>query len=136
MIVIDASAMIEALVGRDADDDLLDALQTSVHAPHLLDVETLSVLRGLTLGGKLSTEAADNARADYFALTIARYELHGLADRVWDLRRNYTTYDACYLALAEALEAPLYTCDHKLATVGDTASVLVFPRTHEVFVPT
>ena len=123
MIVIDASAMIEALVGREADNDLLDALQTSVHAPHLLDVEVLSVLRGLTLSGKLPPDAADQARADYFALTIARYEVYGLADRVWDLR-SYTTYDACYMALAEALDAPLYTCDHYRAEIA------AFPRTH------
>jgi predicted nucleic acid-binding protein len=130
MIVIDASAMIEALVGRDADNDLLDALQASVHAPHLLDVEVLSVLRGLTFSGKLAPHTADEARADYFAFTIARYEVYGLADRVWELRRNYTTYDACYLALAEALDAPLYTCDHKLASDGHRAEVLAFPRTH------
>jgi predicted nucleic acid-binding protein len=130
MIVIDASAMIEALVGRDADDELLDALQASVHAPHLLDVEVLSVLRSLTLSGKLASDTADQARADYFALTIARYEVHGLADRVWQLRRNYTTYDACYLALAEALDASLITCDHKLASDGHDADVSVFPRTH------
>jgi predicted nucleic acid-binding protein len=129
MIVIDASAMIEALVGRDADNDLLDALQASVHAPHLLDVEVLSVLRGLTLGRQLSPATADQARTDYFALTVARYEVHGLADRVWDLRSNYTTYDACYLALAEALDVPLYTCDHKLASDGHRAEILAFPRT-------
>jgi predicted nucleic acid-binding protein len=130
MIVIDASAMVEALVGRDADDELLDALQTSVHAPHLLDVEALSVLRGLTLAGKLKLGAAEQARTDYFALMIARYELPALADRVWALRQNHTVYDASYLALAEALEAPLYTCDRKLDTDGHDAEVLVFPRTH------
>lgn len=130
MIVIDASAMIEALVGRDVDDDLLNALETSVHAPHLLDVEVVSVMRGLTLAGKLDLQAAERARDDYFALTIARYELPGLADRVWALRRNYTTYDACYLALAEALEAPLYTCDHKLAAAAPDVEILAFPRTH------
>jgi predicted nucleic acid-binding protein len=65
-----------------------DALQTNVHAPHLLDVEVLSVLRGLTLSGKLPPDAAHHARADYFALTIARYEVCGLADRVWELRGN------------------------------------------------
>jgi predicted nucleic acid-binding protein len=69
-------------------------------------------------------------RNDYFSLTIARYELQGLADRVWQLRHNHTTYDACYLALAEALDAPLYTCDRKLHTDGHNAEVLVLPRTH------
>jgi predicted nucleic acid-binding protein len=130
VIIIDASAMIEALVGRDADDQLLDALQTNVHAPHLLDVEVLSVLHGLTLAGKLKPETAEQARNDYFSLTIARYELHGLAHRVWQLRHNHTTYDACYLALAEALQAPLYTCDRKLDTDAHSAEVLILPRTH------
>lgn len=131
MIVVDASSMVEALVGRDVDDGLLDALEGSVHGPHLLDVEVLSVLRGLTLSGKLSPEVAEAARTDYFALTIARYEVHGLADRIWGLRHNYTIYDACYVALAEALNAPLYTCDHKLAADGHTADVPVFPRSHQ-----
>jgi predicted nucleic acid-binding protein len=130
MIVIDASAMVEALVGRQADEELLDALQDDLHAPHLLDVEVLSVLRGLTLGGKLKPRAAEQARTDHFAFTIARYELAGLADRVWELRNNHTTYDACYLALAEALAAPLYTCDNKLAHDGHGAQVKLFPRSH------
>jgi len=130
VIVIDASAMIEALVGRDADNKLFDALQTNLHAPHLLDVEVLSVLRGLTLGGKLTSDAAEQARTDYFALTIARYELSGLAERVWDLRHGYTTYDASYLALAEVLRVPLYTCDRKLVGNAHHAEILVLTRTH------
>jgi predicted nucleic acid-binding protein len=130
MIVVDASAMVEALVGRDVDDELLDALGAELHAPHLLDIEVLSVLRGLGLSGKLKSQAAEQARIDYFAFTIVRYELHGLADRIWELRHNYTPYDACYLALAEAIEAPLYTCDHKLASDGHGAEVKGFPRTH------
>ena len=89
-----------------------------------------SVLRGLTLGGKLDVQAAEQARTDYFAFTIARYELHGLADRIRELATTHTTYDACYLALAEALGAPLYTCDRKLANDGHGAQVWAFPRTH------
>ena len=130
MIVIDASAMVEALVGRQVDDELLDALQGDLHAPHLLDVEVMSVLRGLTLSGKLKPRAAEQARTDHFAFAIARYEFAGLADRVWQLRNNHTTYDASYLTLAEALATPLYTCDHKLASGGHTAQVRIFPRSH------
>ncbi|TDD24618.1 type II toxin-antitoxin system VapC family toxin [Nonomuraea diastatica] len=128
MIVIDSSAMIEALTGREASMELLDALQASVHAPHLLDVEVLSTLRGLALGGKLTTIAAEQARADYLALSVSRYEIRGVADRIWELRHNYTAYDASYLALAEALEAPLFTCDGKLVGSGHNADVQVFPR--------
>lgn len=129
MIVFDASAMVEALVGRQADPELLDALQDDRHAPHLLDVEVLSVLRGLALGGKLSVTAADRARADHFAFAIARYDLANLADRIWHLRNTFTAYDAAYLALAEALAVPLLTCDSKLASGGHAAQVRAFPHT-------
>jgi predicted nucleic acid-binding protein len=81
VIVVDASAMVEALVGRNADPDLLDALVGDVDAPHLLDVEVLSVLRGLLLGGKLEPSTAENARRDYLALNITRHEVSPLADR-------------------------------------------------------
>lgn len=129
MIVLDASAMIEALIGRDLDSELLNALAGDVAAPYLLDVEVLSALRGLLLGGKLEPGAAEGARLDHFALSLTRYEIHPLADRIWLLRHQYTSYDACYIALAEALDAPLYTCDSKLAGAGHEAQVRVFPRT-------
>ncbi|MEV4065891.1 type II toxin-antitoxin system VapC family toxin [Nonomuraea dietziae] len=128
MIVIDSSAMVAALTGREADVELLDALQGSIHAPHLLDVEVLSTLRGLALRGKLSQAPAEQARIDYLALNISRYEIKGLADRMWELRHDHTAHDACYLALAEALEAPLITCDGKLAGNAHDADVRVFPR--------
>lgn len=35
MIVVDASAMVEALIGKDPDDGLLDALADGVFAPTL-----------------------------------------------------------------------------------------------------
>lgn len=123
MIVVDASAMVEALIGRDADARLLDALAAEVHAPHLLDVEVFSVLRGLLLGGKLGREAATRARQDHLALTISRHELAPFADRIWSLRHHFTAYDATYLALAEGLGAPLLTCDAKLASTGHDADV-------------
>lgn len=130
MIVIDASAMVEALVGRSPDAMLLDALAGELAAPHLLDVEVVSVLRGLVLGGKLTPAAADEARRDHFAFTIVRHELEPLAERVWMLRSQFTAYDACYLALAEALACPLLTCDAKLAASGHRANVRVVDRSH------
>lgn len=129
MIVVDASAMVEALVGREADAQLLDTLVGDIAAPCLLDVEVLSALRGLLLGGKLTPGAAEEARHDHFALAISRHEIEPMADRIWQLRQRFTSYDACYLALPEALNAPLYTCDAKLAGPGHGAEVQVFPRT-------
>lgn len=130
MIVIDASAMVEALVGRTPHAELLGALGGALSAPHVLDVEVVSVLRGLLLGGKITWEVADEARRDHFAFAIERHELEPLVERVWTLRHQFTTYDASYLALAEALECPLYTCDSKLAASGHRADVLLLPRTH------
>jgi predicted nucleic acid-binding protein len=130
VIVIDASAMVEALIGRDVETELLDALAGEVAAPHLLDIEVLSVLRQLLLAGKLEPGAADEARRDHFALTISRHEAQPLAERIWQLRHRFTSYDASYLALAEALDAPLFTCDGKLHSDGHDAEVRVFPRTH------
>ena len=130
MIVVDASAMVEALVGRNADPDLLDALVGDVDAPHLLDVEVLSVLRGLMLAAKLEPSTADNARRDYLALNITRPEVSPFADRVWELRHQFTTYGACYLALAEALGAPLYTCDTTLTSTGHHADIQLRRHSH------
>lgn len=123
MIVLDASAMVEALIGRDADDALLDAMSGDLHAPHLLDVEVLSVLRGLTLGGRLDADRASQAHRDHFAFTIRRYDTAPLAERIWQLRHRFTAYDAGYIALAEALDAPLYTCDAKLGDNGHSATI-------------
>ena len=130
MIVVDASAMVEALVGRAVDESLLEALAGEVDAPHLLDVEVLSVLRGLRLGGKLSDEAANLARQDHFAFTITRHETAPFAERIWELRHQFTSYDAAYLALAEGLQAPLWTCDAKLAVSGHRADVCLVPTSH------
>jgi len=129
VIVLDASAMVEALVGRAADEELFNALSGDVDAPHLLDVEVLSVLRGLVRGGKLDALTADQARLDHFAFTITRHETAPLSERIWQLRHQFTSYDAGYLALAEALQAPLYTCDAKLATRGHNAKVHIFSST-------
>ncbi|MCL2418220.1 MAG: type II toxin-antitoxin system VapC family toxin, partial [Conexibacteraceae bacterium] len=59
------------------------------------------------------------------------HPIEPLADRVWELRHQFTSYDACYLALAEAVGAPLFTCDAKLVGDGHDAEVMVFPRTHD-----
>lgn len=129
-MVVDASAMVEALVGRDADADLLDALAGDIDAPHLLDVEVLSVLRALVLGGKLDANNAVRAREDHFAFTITRHETAPLAERIWELRHQFASYDASYLALAEALRTPILTCDAKLAAKGHNADIHLVPRTH------
>lgn len=124
MIVLDASAMVEALVGAEPSAELLLALEGEIHAPHLPDGEVLSVLRGLERGSVLEPERVQQALDDYWSFTVIRHDLEPLAGRVWQLRHQFTSYDAGYVALAEALDAPLVTCDRKLATAGHRAQVL------------
>lgn len=115
-------------MGRNVADELLVALAGEVHAPHLIDVEVLSALRGLVMGGKLDPSTADAARRDHFAFPLNRYEVAPLADRIWELRHQYTSYDATYIALTEALGATLYTCDAKLDSGGHRAHVHLVSR--------
>ena len=117
MLVVDTSAVVAALVGRPPDRRLVDRLghDGDLHAPHLLDVELLHALRRLVRTGQLTQERAADARADFAELAVVRYGHQPLADRVWHLRDSLTAYDATFVALAEALEVPLVTCDARLA---------------------
>ncbi len=129
MIVIDASAMVEALVGRDADEALLRAVGGELEVPHLLDADVISTLRGLQFAGHLSADAAERALRDYFSLTITRHETGPLAGRIWQLSQRFTVRDAAYLALAEALDAPLWTSDPRLTSGGHDARIQLVGRT-------
>ncbi|KRF17026.1 hypothetical protein ASG90_06740 [Nocardioides sp. Soil797] len=128
MIVLDASAAIASLAGRHPDQRLNTRIAgaRSLHAPHLLDTEVASALRGLVLGRHLTAARAEAALNDLAALPLIRYSAFPLDRRVWSLRRNFTAYDATYLALAEALEMPVVTCDRKLASRRHGASVEVY----------
>lgn len=84
----------------------------------------------MLLGRKIAPPVAQEARLDHFAFRITRHGLEPFAERVWQLRHQFTAYDAPYVALAEALDVPLYTCDTKLADGGHTAEVRLVSRTH------
>lgn len=115
MIVIDASAMVDALVDEPANPEMLALLaDQELHAPALLDFEVASALRGHALGGKLDQVRLDEAVEDFGALQIERHQMTDLLSHVLDLRDNLTAYDAAYVVLAQALEAPLVTTDANL----------------------
>lgn len=95
----------------------LFARGTSLHAPHLLDLEVLHVLRRLVRRGNLTPSRAAEAVEDLLDLPLTRYPHVALAGRVWELRGALTAYDGAYVALAEALGAPLLTRDAALASV-------------------
>ena len=118
MIVIDASAMLETLlrwpVATTLEKRLFEPNQT-IHAPHLLDVEVAQVVRRFAANGEIDAERGRAALADLADFPVRRYPHDFLLPRVWDLRNNFTAYDAMYVALAEALDAPLLTRDKRLA---------------------
>jgi predicted nucleic acid-binding protein len=115
LIVIEASAMVNALVDEPADPQLLAAIaDADLHAPALLDFEVASALRGHALGGKIDQLRVDEAIEDFAAFSIERYPMTNALSRILDLRDNLGVYDAAYVVLAEALQAPLVTCDAKL----------------------
>jgi predicted nucleic acid-binding protein len=118
VIVVDASALLEFLlqtpVGRRIEARLVRDRE-ELHAPHLIDVEIVQGLRRLVRTGELSSARAGEAITDLADLDLTRHGHLDLLSRAWTLRENVTAYDAIYLALAEALGAPMVTCDGPLA---------------------
>jgi predicted nucleic acid-binding protein len=118
MIVVDASALLEMLLCTSLADRVTERLfdpGQSLHAPHLIDLEVAQVLRRSCAAGKMSEQRAEEALDDLGLLRLMRHPHSLYIKRVWELRNNFTAYDAAYVALAEALAAPLITCDHALA---------------------
>jgi predicted nucleic acid-binding protein len=118
MIVLDASALLELLLGTSLGRSIATRIadpEVSLHAPHLADVEVAQALRRYVREGELDAGSAALALEDLRALDVQRHSHEPLLDRVWALRENLTAYDAVYVALAEALETTLLTCDGRLA---------------------
>jgi predicted nucleic acid-binding protein len=127
VIVLDASAAVELLLltaGATAVRERISRVDETLHVPHLFDVEVVSALRRYRMTGALSRERAQEVLDDLLQLRVVRYSHHVLLPRVWDLTRTLGAYDAVYIALAEALRAPLVTFDGRLArTAGHRARV-------------
>jgi len=87
----------------------------SMHAPHLLDIEVADALRRMVQRKDITTVRAEEGLADLAHLRIERHGHPLLLGRIWQLRESMAAYDGAYVALAEALDAPLLTCDAKLA---------------------
>lgn len=118
MIVLDASAAVEVLLHTPAGAPLAERLLTdrsSIHAPHLLDVEVAQVLRRLVRHGELEPDRAHQSLMLLAAFPVERHPHDLFLARVWALRQNLTAYDAVYVALAEALDATLVTRDARLS---------------------
>ena len=117
MLVVDASVIAPAVADGGPDGEACRARikGQSLAAPDLLRVEAVSVIRRQFLNGALTGTQATNAIEDLLNLPIVVYPTSALLRRAWELRDNTTAYDACYVALAEALGCPLATADQRLA---------------------
>lgn len=129
MIVLDASAAIEWLLQSPAGvkiDKRIFSPSESLHTPHLLDLEVAQVLRRYVRDKTITAQRGQEALEDLGGLPISRYPHNLLIPRIWELRATLTAYDAAYVALAELLDAPLLTCDAKIASAsGHDANVEV-----------
>jgi predicted nucleic acid-binding protein len=129
MIVLDASAVVELLLstptGRNVADRL-KALPTPAHVPHLLAVEVTHALRRLAATTAITSTEAHEALVVLGQLDLQRWDHEPMLRRAWQLRDNLTIYDAMYVVLAEALDAPLLTIDRRLGrSIGHHARIEV-----------
>jgi predicted nucleic acid-binding protein len=113
VIVIDAGVVITSVAedGHHGDVARTRLRGERLAAPELIDLEVISGLRGLLRGGKLHLRRAEVALADFRRIPVRRMPHRGLVTRCWELRDNFTAYDASYIALAEMLGATLVTTD-------------------------
>jgi predicted nucleic acid-binding protein len=129
VIVLDASAAVELVTAGRAAAAVWDRIlrdDETLHAPHLLDVEVTQALRRFHRAGDLDADRGREALEDLRALPVTRYPHEPLLLRLWELRASVSAYDAVYIALAEALDAPLVTLDSRLARAhGHTARIEV-----------
>jgi predicted nucleic acid-binding protein len=122
LIVVDASAIVDALLG--VGDVHARILQYEVHAPVTVDAEVLHAVRRKWLAKLVKDQEATMAVDLFQTFDIVRHPVAPLVERIWSLRRNITSYDAGYVALAESMGVPLLTRDWRLAhSSGHTARV-------------
>ncbi len=118
MIVIDASALLEALLRTPVGVAVrvrLSGREEALHVPHLVDLEITHVLRRYALNRLIDVERCRQALVDLAIFPLYRHPHDFLLPRIWQLRDNLSAYDGAYVALAEMLGAPLLTHDKRLA---------------------
>ncbi|WP_026924883.1 type II toxin-antitoxin system VapC family toxin [Glycomyces arizonensis] len=127
MIVLDNSALVDALTVDSASEALLDELVgQDLHIPHLLDYEFTHALRGMVLGRQIIPSRAEGAFIIKADMQFTRYPASVTGPRAWTLRDNFTAYDASYVALAEYLDCPLVTTDGKMKRGARTIEVRLY----------
>jgi predicted nucleic acid-binding protein len=124
VIVLDASALVEVLLGTPIGRTIATRIADpalSLHVPHLADLEVAQALRRYATEGEVDAKAAAVALEELRALDLQRHAHEPLLDRVWALRNNLSAADAVYVALAEVLDTTVLTCDARLARAPGAA---------------
>lgn len=117
MLVVDASCLYEVLADGVRAEPVRQRLAGDPDhaAPHVIDIEVLSVIRRHHLSGRLDETASRQAVDDLRDWPGERFGHQPLLGRVWELRATVRGWDAAYVALAEAFAATLVTLDDRLA---------------------
>ena len=126
-VVLDASVVVELVLASTAGTRAMEQLvlaNAALHAPDLLDIEVLHVLRRALHRELLTPPRADQALRLLESLPITRHAHAPLRRRCWQLRANFSAYDAAYVALAEGLGARLFTRDARIARAPGLAAVV------------
>lgn len=112
--------------GKWAESVVAEGLLAS---PELALAEASNILRRLERTGQISRLEAETAHGDLLQLDVELFPFAPFAERIWALRGNLTSYDAWYVAVAEALACPLVTLDRKLSrATGPKCEVITPPR--------
>ena len=129
-VAIDASALVAALVDSGSEGDWADGVAAggALVAPELILAETANALRRLEGSGAISRLEATSAFRDLLRMDLELLPFAPFADRVWELRGNLTSYDAWYVAVAEAFECPLATLDRKLSRAAGPGCRFMVPQ--------
>ena len=128
-VVVDASALVAALVDSGREGKWAESVvaEGSLAGPELVLAEASNILRRLERAGAISRLEANSAYRDLLRLDMELFPFAPFANRVWALRSNLTSYDAWYVALAEALDCPLVTLDRKLGRSSGPRCEIVAP---------
>ena len=128
--VVDGSVLVAATIDVGTEGAWAEEVlgEGGVVAPHHVLVEATNILRRLEGAKRLSRLEATAAQRDLLALDILLVPFEPFAERVWALRRNVTSYDAWYVAVAEALDLPLATLDRRLSRASGPSCRFRLPR--------
>ena len=128
-VVIDSSVVVAALLDSGSHGVWAEGILSGgvLQAPELVLAEATNIFRRLERAKLIATPEANSAQDDLMQLDIEFFPFEPFANRIWELRHNVTSYDAWYVAVAEALKLPLATLDRSLTRSNGVACKFLTP---------